>query len=162
MEAHTGHERPAVGVAVIIVDEERVLLGLRARGHGAGSWQFPGGHLELGETIEACARREALEETGLELGALQLGPYTNDIFADQGRHYVTLFVIAAFAGGEPERREPEKCAGWEWFSWDALPQPLFLPIANLLRQQFTPLNLAQWSTRRLTKRQAGHDRRGQI
>lgn len=131
----TGRDsRPRVGVATIIVDGERVLLGLRTAGHGAGTWQFPGGHLEYGETIEECARREAREETGLELGALRLGPYTNDIFADERRHYITLFVIAAYAGGTPKVREPDKCARWEWFRWDVLPHPLFLPIKNLLRQ----------------------------
>jgi 8-oxo-dGTP diphosphatase len=125
-------QRPAVGVSVIIVEGDRVLLGLRIAGHGAGSWQFPGGHLEFGESIEDCGRREAREETGLELRAAQLGPYTNDIFVTEGRHYITLFVIAAYAGGTPEVREPDKCAQWAWFTWDALPQPLFLPVENLI------------------------------
>jgi 8-oxo-dGTP diphosphatase len=34
--------------------------------------------------------------------------------------------------------EPEKCEGWEWFEWDQLPRPLFLPIENLLKQSFDP------------------------
>jgi len=127
-------QRPAVGVSVIIRDHDRVLLGLRIAGHGAGSWQFPGGHLEFGESIEDCARREVREETGLELHNLCLGPYTNDIFDIEGRHYITLFVVADYAGGKPEVCEPEKCARWAWFYWASLPQPLFLPIENLLRQ----------------------------
>lgn len=127
------HDRPAVGVAVIIRKADQILLGLRLAGHGAGTWQFPGGHLEFGETIEACARREVCEETGLELGDVQLGPYTNDIFAAKDRHYITLFALADYAGGTPHVCEPDKCARWAWFAWDALPQPLFLPIVNLLR-----------------------------
>lgn len=130
------HQHPRVGVAVIITNAGNVLLGLRISSHGAGTWQFPGGHLEFGESIEDCARREVREETGLELGNLRLGPYTNDIFASEGRHYVTLFVLADYAGGRPEVREPDKCARWEWFRRDNLPQPLFLPIENLLRQGF--------------------------
>jgi 8-oxo-dGTP diphosphatase len=128
--------RPAVGVSVIVLNGDRVLLGLRIAGHGAGCWQFPGGHLEFGESIEGCARREAREETGLELRNLRPGLYTNDIFAAEGRHYITLFVLADYAGGTPEVCEPDKCARWEWFGWDELPQPLFLPIENLLRQGF--------------------------
>lgn len=128
--------RPAVGVSTIIVNGAQVLLGLRIAGHGAGTWQFPGGHLEFGESVEDCARREAREETGLELGASRMGPYTNDIFAAEHLHYITLFVIAEYAGGTPEVCEPDKCARWEWFAWDALPEPLFLPVANLARQGF--------------------------
>lgn len=130
--------RPGVGVSVIIRRGAEVLLGRRLRSHGAGDWQFPGGHLEFGEEIEDCARREVAEETGLAVGALRRGPFTNDLFADQGKHYVTLFLVADYAGGEPEAREPEKCAGWAWFRWDALPQPLFLPIRNLLALGWSP------------------------
>ncbi|MFO7169011.1 MAG: NUDIX hydrolase [Chloroflexota bacterium] len=131
-------QRPAVGVAAIVMRGERVLLGRRRSGHGAGTWQFPGGHLEWGESIEACARREVLEETGLVVTGLRRGPFTNDIFADEGRHYVTLFVLADCPEGEPQAREPEKCDGWAWFGWGELPQPLFLPIQNLLAQGFSP------------------------
>jgi 8-oxo-dGTP diphosphatase len=103
-------------------------------------WQFPGGHLEFGESVEDCARREVFEETGLELVNVRLGPYTNDVFVDEQRHYITLFVIASDSGGDAEVREREKCAAWEWFRWDALPKPLFLPIANLLRLEFSPFS----------------------
>ena len=133
-----GGERPTVGVAVMIRRGSAILLGRRLGGHGAGSWQFPGGHLEFGEDVLDCARREVHEETGLELGQLQLGPYTNDIFVAEGRHYITLFVLADWVGGEAELREPTKCAGWGWFAWDNLPGPLFLPISNLLAQGFVP------------------------
>lgn len=78
------------------------------------------------------------EETGLELDAVALGPYTNDVFADTGRHYVTLFVLAGSPAGEPEVKEPEKCAGWGWFPWTAMPSPLFLPLENLRRTGFVP------------------------
>ena len=48
----------------------------------------------------------------------------------------TLFVIADYADGVVQDREPEKCEGWSWFAWDQLPWPLFLPIENLLKQGF--------------------------
>ena len=132
------NERPKVGVAVIVIKDNQVLLGKRRNAHGAGTWCFPGGHLEFGETIQECARREVLEETGLVVTNLRLTTYTNDMFETEGKHYVTLYVIADHASGKAQRREPEKSDGWGWFSWDNLPRPLFLPIQNLLKQGFDP------------------------
>ncbi|WDE06477.1 NUDIX domain-containing protein [Thalassomonas viridans] len=124
-----------VGVGVIILRDNRILLGERIGSHGANTWATPGGHLELGESVEACARREVLEETGLELGELKKLGFTNDIFNQEGKHYVTLFVVATEAEGEAEIREPNKCKQWRWCDFDDLPEPLFLPLVNLLKEQ---------------------------
>jgi mutator protein MutT len=128
--------RPYIGVAVIVIRNGRVLLGKRKHAHGAGTWQFPGGHLEYGESIEACARRELFEETGLSILNLRMGPFTNDIFEAEKKHYVTLFVIADQTAGEAGVKEPDKCERWDWFRWSEMPKPQFLPIVNLLRQDY--------------------------
>ena len=133
---------PLVGVGVLVVRAGRLLLGERLGSHGAGTWALPGGHLEFGETPEACARRELLEETGLAAGALIPGPYTSDLFEREGRHYVTLFVLAAEVAGEPARREPARCARWDWFPWSALPAPLFAPLRSLRDQGYVPPGMA--------------------
>ena len=130
-------QRPYIGVAVIVVRDGRVLLGRRKNAHGAGTWQFPGGHLEFGESIEDCARRELMEETGLTIERMRMGPFTNDHFEAEGKHYVTLFVIAESTAGEVRLREPDKCSRWDWFPWPQVPHPPFLPIVNLLKQGFT-------------------------
>ena len=124
---------------MIVVKSGKVLLGRRKGSHGAGRWAFPGGHLAHGETIEACARREVMEETGLKIEHLKLGPYTNDLFTENAKHYVTLYVVARYAGGEPQTREPEKCEGWDWFDWPYLPRPRFLSLKNLLALPFNPI-----------------------
>lgn len=120
---------PLVGVGVLVTRNGRLLLGKRRNSHGDGTWSPPGGHLEAGESPEDCARRETLEETGLAIKNLRRGPYTNDIFEKEGKHYVTLFILAE-ADGEAETKEPEKCERWEWCELGSLPSPLFLPLAN--------------------------------
>lgn len=139
LEAARGTAPPRVGVAVIVRRGERVLLGRRlSQSHGTGTWQFPGGHLEPFEQVEHCAAREVAEETGLRVTGMQRGPFTNDLFVAERRHYVTLYIVADAPQGEPVVREPEKCAEWRWCSWDALPVPLFLPIENLRAQGYRP------------------------
>jgi 8-oxo-dGTP diphosphatase len=124
---------------VVVRRGNQLLLGLRrSASHGDGVWQFPGGHLEWGETVADCARREAREETGLDVTIDGEGPWTNDIFHDSGRHYVTLFMLATSDAGEPVALEPDKCDRWAWFAWDALPAPLFLPIEQLRAKGFDP------------------------
>jgi 8-oxo-dGTP diphosphatase len=78
------HPRHAVTVDAIVVSREpkpRVLLIRRKYPPFAGMWAIPGGHVEMGETLEQAARRELFEETGVEVSRLdQL--YT---FGDPGR-----------------------------------------------------------------------------
>jgi len=129
---------PRVGVGVIILRNGKVLLGKRKNAHGEGTWAFPGGHLDFGESPEECAVREVEEETGLRIGNLRNGAFTNDVFEKEGRHYITLYMVAEHLEGEAEVREPDKCEQWEWFSWDELPEPRFIPLMNLLEQGFRP------------------------
>jgi 8-oxo-dGTP diphosphatase len=137
---------PLVGVGVIVLKDGRVLLGERRGSHGAGTWALPGGHLDFGESVESCAKRETLEETGLALDRVALGPFSNEAFIVSGKHYVTLFVIAACPNGEPTVMEPHKCARWAWFPWDAMPAPLFTPLDRLRATGFHPrLSVAQES-----------------
>ncbi|RQP25463.1 nucleotide triphosphate diphosphatase NUDT15 [Piscinibacter terrae] len=127
---------PRVGVGVIVIRQGMVLMGLRQGSHGSGTWALPGGHLEFGETVEACAVREVREETGLEIQHLHAGPYSNDLF--EGRHYVTLFVIADAPDGEPRLMEPQKCSQWRWCRWSELPQPLFPPVDTIRTSGYAP------------------------
>ena len=129
---------PRVGIGVIVIKDNKVLVGKRKGDHGEGTWSFPGGHLEFNEELEDCARREVLEETGIQIKNIRLGTFTNDIHKDEGRHYVTLFLVSDYDSGEPKVMEPDRCEIWGWFEWDNLPQPLFLPNQHLLEQGFNP------------------------
>lgn len=128
--------RPKVGVGVFVVKDNKILMQKRIGAHGVGTWSLPGGHLEFGESVEDCARREVLEELGVEIKNIRLGPYTNDIFETEGKHYITLFVISDYKSGEPRVLEPDRTTDFNWFSWGSLPQPLFLPLDNLIKSGF--------------------------
>jgi 8-oxo-dGTP diphosphatase len=130
--------QPRVGVGVLLRHNGKILLGKRRGSHGAGAWAAPGGHLEFGEEIEACVRREILEETDLTVTNIHFGTITNDIFPDASRHYVTIVMVCDLAGGDLKNLEPHKCEEWRWFGWDELPRPLFVPFENMLKQGFTP------------------------
>ena len=123
-----------VGVATVILKDNCILLGERIGSHGAHTWATPGGHLELGESIEECAKRETLEETGLVVNSITKLGFTNDIFEKENKHYVTLFVIASCDESEPQIMEPDKCKQWKWCKLDEVPEPLFLPLINLLKE----------------------------
>jgi 8-oxo-dGTP diphosphatase len=128
-------QRPGVGVLVILKHNEKVLLGKRKNSHGHGEWSFPGGHLELNETIEECGKREVLEETGIIIknNSVIDNEYTNDIFINEKKHYITLYqkyIMEKLV--IPELVEPEKCFEWRWFDINNLPDPLFLCVKNYL------------------------------
>ena len=131
-------KRPKVGVAAIIIKDGQVLLGKRKTRIGNGEWGFPGGHLEFNESIEDCVEREVREETGLSIKNVRFGAITNDVRPEEGTHYITLFFTTRYKSGKVTNMEPRKCERWEWFTWDNLPSPLFLPIRNLLKQNFSP------------------------
>ena len=130
-----------VGVAILITRGERVLLLRRKNVHGTGTWSTPGGHLEYGESIEDCATRETLEETGLTVTDIHFLALTNDVFTDQKSHYLTVWMRASAEAGEPVLAAPYESDTIGWFPWDGLPEPLFLPFQHLLTGECLPPNV---------------------
>lgn len=124
-----------VGVGICIVKDGKMLLGQRQKssGRSPGTWCPPGGKVDFGETFQECARRETLEESGVVISEPKLITCTNDIFKAEDEHFITLYVQADWVSGEPTVLEPHKIAKWDWFDWDELPSPLFMPFEHLLQ-----------------------------
>ena len=129
---------PKVGVGVMITCRNCVLLLQRKNVHGAGSWSTPGGHLDFGETPEQCAIREAKEDTGLDISGIRFRAITNDFFEAEQKHYITIWMEGDYTSGEPVVNDASEMSEVGWFAWDALPQPLFLPLQHLLEGQCYP------------------------
>ena len=133
MTNHTTTDFPRIGVGVLLLNgENQILLGRRKNAHGESTWGPPGGHLEFGESFEACAIRETLEETGVAIENPRFFAMSNDVFKAENKHYVSLFMTARLLNNQTiQNLEPHKVENWQWFSLDALPEDLFIPLKSL-------------------------------
>jgi 8-oxo-dGTP diphosphatase len=99
---------------------------------------MPGGHLEYGESPQECAIREAEGGVGVLIADPTFCAITNDIFVDEGKQYVTIWMEGRYVAGEARINSAREMSSVGWFSWDALPTPRFLPLQNLLAKGYTP------------------------
>lgn len=126
------------GVGVMMVREGKVLLGKRHEDpekagselKGEGTWTMPGGKLHFQETFEECAKRETMEETGIEINNVKVICVNNDMI--DTAHFVTIGLFSDDFNGEPRVREPDKMTEWKWFSPENLPEKIFFPSAKIL------------------------------
>jgi 8-oxo-dGTP diphosphatase len=116
-------EQPLIGVGAVIVSGGRVLLVRRDTEPLRGEWSVPGGMLELGEKLRDGVRREALEETGLEVEAGEVLEVFDSIFTDAlGRtqyHYVLIDYLCRPLSGEA--RAGSDVSDVRWVTPEALP-----------------------------------------
>jgi 8-oxo-dGTP diphosphatase len=126
---------PRVGVGVMIVRDGRVLMARRVSGQRPGWWGWMGGQLEFGETLQACARREAQEEAGVDVTNLRLLCISSIIVEDQ--HWIDVEFLGDIASGEPQTAAPDELTEWAWYPIDDLPGPIFEPAELALRSYRT-------------------------
>ena len=124
-----------VGVGVVFIRDGKVFLARRRGSHGASTWGSAGGHLEYGETLEDCARREAWEELGVIVGELRALCLGNVLSYD--RHYVDVEFLGDIGDQEPvPDATDDSFEEYGWFPLREPPEPLFEPmrlaIASLL------------------------------
>src|SRR4051812_31673361 len=95
--------RPKVGIGVLIFKEGKILLGKRKNSNGLGEGEYAGtgGHLEQLETFEDCAKRETLEEAGIEIENVRFLCLVN-VREYAPKHYVDIGLVADWKSGEPK------------------------------------------------------------
>jgi len=136
------NKKPGVGVGVMILRDNKVLLGKRhsdaqkadSELHGEGSWTMPGGKLHFQEELEDAALREVFEETGIkpDKDKLEIISVTNDKVKDA--HFVTIGFLCKDFEGEPKVKEPDEITEWRWFDLDNLPDHIFFPSEKILKK----------------------------
>lgn len=103
----------------LILKNDRVLLGMKKRGFGAGRWNGFGGKVEAGEAIEAAAKRETQEECGVIITEMEKVGIHEFEFADKRGEILEVHVFRVDAWqGEPEETEEMRP---QWFTIDAVP-----------------------------------------
>jgi len=122
---------PLVTVDVIVRCGGGIVL-VRRR-HPPPGWALPGGFVELGETLEQAAVREAAEETGLAVRLLRQFHTYSDPSRDPRRHTVST-VFLGEAAGEP--RGGDDAAEARVFTRETLPQPIAFDHAAILEDYF--------------------------
>ena len=132
-----------VGVGAVVMNKNHpgcVLVGKRINTVGEGTWAFPGGHIDFGESVENCTRRECAEEVNLKVTDVNYWTMNNCCDPPTKYHYLTIFMTC-WADAEPENLEPHKCEKWEWVPWDQpgkFPEKLFAPLRELRLTGFSP------------------------
>ena len=130
------YARPALTADAVVFrpagDGHEVLLIRRKHPPFEGMWALPGGFLDEGETLEACAARELAEETGVTAAPL----FLIGVFSKPGRDPRGWTVSAAYAGVADEHataKAADDAAEIRWYGLQALPELAF-DHADILRQ----------------------------
>jgi 8-oxo-dGTP diphosphatase len=125
-------QNPVVGVAVIVMDKDRIVLGRRARGAYKGAWCIPCGYVEYDEDVRQAAQREFREETGLLV-------QVNDVYAvhsnfhNPDMHSVGIWFRGTVIGGE--LRPDDDLDEVAYIPLPRLPENLAFPTDRLVLEQ---------------------------
>jgi 8-oxo-dGTP diphosphatase len=138
-EARRYPDRPIVGVLAVVLRGDRALIVRRANPPLAGRWGFPGGVLELGETVAQGAMRELVEETGVVAEPAGILTVIDTIDRDdEGRvryHYTLVAVRGTWHAGEGAAGDDAAEVAWlsraEILKGGLSTAPALLPLIDL-------------------------------
>lgn len=123
---------PVVALDILIIRENRVLLGLLSTAFtkdGPRLYGVPGRELGFREPIGDGVKRDLAEELGVSTTAHEVIAVNANY--EFGNHYIGIGVTAEIEG-DIQMKRPEDWDAWEWFDINALPENLFAPAKNLI------------------------------
>jgi 8-oxo-dGTP diphosphatase len=115
-------QTPSLTVDVVILFQNRLVLVKRKNPPYQGKFALPGGFVEIGESTEKAAAREALEETGLSVEIIKLVGVYSDPRRDPRRHTVSVCYIAKGSGS---LKSGSDAASAELFELESVPELAF-------------------------------------
>jgi 8-oxo-dGTP diphosphatase len=129
------YPRPAVAVDIVLAttdERPRVLLIRRKRDPFAGRWALPGGFVDVNEALDAAARRELHEETGLDVKHIEQMHAFGDPGRDPRGHVVSVVYLARVDRAHFQPVAADDAAEAKWFPLHRLP-PLAFDHATILK-----------------------------
>lgn len=132
--------KPGIGVGVMIIKDNKILLGLRnpdkekasSELDGEGTWTMPGGKVKFMENLVDAAKRELEEETSLKATKIDFLCISDDM--TEKAHFVTVGFIVEEYTGEIKTMEPEEILEWKWFDLNDLPINLYKPSQKCIEK----------------------------
>ncbi|MEH7443881.1 NUDIX hydrolase [Bacillus sp. JJ1122] len=104
-------ERVDVAYALIYKEDEKKILMVKNVGNG---WSLPGGAVEPGETLEQAVVREAKEETGLVIEAINIAAINERVREDKGVHAVFFTFNTKISGGDISINDANEISVIKW------------------------------------------------
>ena len=124
---HVTYFDPKVAAINFITQDDKVLLVQRGIDPGKGLWALPGGYIDIHEHPQAAAKREAYEETGLDV---TIGDVLDVFFDMNDGGVITIAYAATINGGTFIAGDDAQNIGW--FTRDTLPELVFTSTKSLV------------------------------
>lgn len=121
-----GYDYIGVGTGALVFDTEgRVLMAQRGphAKNERGMWEFPGGTVEFGESLQDAIQRELREEYAIEIRIGRMLSVFDHRIPEEQQHWISVVFLARYTAGVARIMEPEKCVQIGWFPLTALPLP---------------------------------------
>ena len=121
------HPHFKIAVQTFVINRKKqLLMGLMCDPENKGSWAVPGGHLDVGDTLEECALRELREETGIDAAHAVQFAYVEQPINISNMHYFHFGYLVTDVDENQKliNGEPEDIEKWEWFDLDKIPHKI--------------------------------------
>ncbi len=130
-----GKDYIGVGVGALIINEQNeVLLLLRKKPPEVDCWSIPGGSVKIFETVEDAIIREVKEELNVDIKIVKLLGVTNHILKQEKTHWVSPVFLVQITGNQtPLNVEPDSHHDLRWFPINELPHNITLTTSKALQ-----------------------------